>query len=368
MLDALIVVSSDPRYDARSTKFLNSLLEAGLKARVIGTSSDNEAEETEAIIRVPVDARGGKKFFLQFYGRIVPRCLNTPAKVVIAGDLFSLPPAILAKRKSMRFGIQSRLIYDSKELYRELPSLKRKKSSFLFWMIVENQSIKRTDRVLTVNESIAEILEVKWHLPVTVVMNVPESSVAITGRPKSLDRIFLAFSGGLQPERGLENLIRLVSLLPRKYEIRFVGDGSMREELERLAQKLDVGSRVHFVGRVKNSEVIDRLSQSHVGIYLMENTGLCHYLALPNKLFQFLSAGLPVIVPTFPEMEKIVRKYDVGKSVDPKNLEEAARAVVAITSDAEVYRRYVANCEKAARELNWRVEKDKFVKVVKELI
>jgi glycosyltransferase involved in cell wall biosynthesis len=374
-LDVLIVASSDPRYDSRSSKYLSCLLEAGLNARVIGISSDGTSDESDSLTRIPVTRRAGKRFFLQFYQRIISEVRKSPAKVVIAGDLFSLPPSIINKRRFSRKGLAQakkdfavKLIYDSKELYEELPSLKLKRSSFLFWNFVERASIKYIDQVLTVNKSIADILESKWHLPTTVIMNVADVACvpAIGGR--SLDKVMLVFSGGLQDGRGLHNLIRLLTLLPDRYELRFVGEGGLRTELENLAASLNLSSRVHFTGRVKNTEVIEELSKATLGIYLMENSGLCHYLALPNKLFQFISARLPVIVPTFPEMEKIVSQFEIGAAVDPANIDAVASKVLELTSSRENYLRLVENCEKAANVLNWKVEKEKFLEVIRRLV
>ncbi len=367
-LDVLIVVSSDPRYDSRSTKYLSSLLEAGLKAKVIGISTDGTSEKTSDMVRVPITSKGGKKFFLQFYRRVIPEVRRSPAKVVIAGDLFSLPPAIINKRRYSRKGNSVKLIYDSKELYEELPSLKIKHSSFLFWNFVEKSSIRFVDAIMTVNQSIANILEAKWHTPSTVVMNVPDKFIRKETSKKSFDKIILVFSGGLQPGRGLNILVNLMTILPERYELNFVGDGQLHEELVQQAAALHLQDRVHFLGKVKTTEVIDQLAKAHIGVSLTENIGRSYYLSSPNKLFQAISAGLPVIVSNFPEMEKIVNKFQIGAAVNPSDIEEIARTVLAFTQDEEVYNKFAQNCARAASILNWQVEKEKFLSLVKSLI
>lgn len=367
-LDVLIFVSSDPRYDTRSTKYLASLKTAGYKARLVGVCSDGKIEKNEELVRLPVTSKGGKGFFFQFYEKAVLEALKSDARIVIAGDLFSLMPAVINKQRHNRKSRPVRLIYDSKELYDALPSLQGKRSSFLFWNLVEKSSIRYVDSVFTVNESIADILETKWHLPTNVLMNVPIRQDVPSLSPKSFDRIFLTFSGGMQPGRGLPGLIRLISILPHKYQLRFVGDGAMREQLADHASVLGVQDRVHFVGRVRNDEVVAELSKGHIGMYLMENTGLCHYLSLPNKLFQFIAARLPVIVPKFPEMERIVTKYEIGASVDTSDIQEVAKTVEGFTSTVERYISLVSNCEKAAEVLNWQVEEKKFLSVISDLL
>jgi glycosyltransferase involved in cell wall biosynthesis len=368
MLDVLIVVSSDPQYDSRSSKYLSCLLDAGFNAKVIGISSDNTFNDIDNVIRVPITQRTGKRFFLQFYQRIIPEVRKFPTKIVIAGDLFSLPPAIINKRRYSTRSQPVRLVYDSKELYAELPSLKLKRGSFLFWNLVEKASLRYVDRVLTVNKSIAGILKDKWHLPTAVIMNVPDATRFKDAGKRSLDKITLAFSGGMQGGRGLHDLIKLMTLLPDNYELKLIGDGGLRLDLERFAASLNLSRRVHFIGRVKNTEVIEELSKATLGVYLMENSGLCHYLALPNKLFQFISARLPVIVPTFPEMQDIVSKYEIGEAVDPTDISTTASKILELTSDAEEYQRLVDNCDRAAEILNWEVEKEKFLELIKRLV
>ncbi len=365
--DVLIIVSSDPRYDTRSSKFLKTLSDAGHKALVVGVCSDGIQDNTSGVVRVPITAKAGKSFFLQFYQKVIPYAMKTSARVVIAGDLFSLPPAIINKQRHANKSHPVHLIYDSKELYQELPSLKRKKSSFVFWNFIEKASIRYVDSAFTVNDSISGILEPKWDIPFTVVMNVPPKTDPPAAK-KMGDRVLLAFSGGLQPGRGLPELVGLLTRLPDNYELKIIGDGALRGELESLALSLKLGERVHFTGRVENSKVIAELAEAHVGVYLMENAGLCHYLAVPNKFFQFISARLPVIVPKFPEMEKIVNQYDIGGAIDTADPAVAADLIMKITSDRMVYDRMRANCEKAATDLNWEVEKEKFLAAVEPLI
>lgn len=369
MLHVLIVVSSDPQYDSRSTKYLNSLLEAGFKAKVVGISNDGTSEKSDTMVRIPLDANRGKKFFLQFYRRVIPEVRNSPAKFIIAGDLFSLPPAIINKRKYSQRENPVKLIYDSKELYEELPSLKVKRSSFIFWNLVEKNSIRFVDGIITVNKSIADILETKWHMHPAVIMNVPETINSTNeAAAKSFDKIFLTFSGGLQPGRGLHSLIKLLSALPEKYELRFVGDGDLRNELEHQAAALNLSKRTHFVGKVKNTEILRELSESHIGMCLIENAGQSYHLSLPNKFFQYITAGLPVIASDFPEMAAIVNKFQIGAAIDPVDLTNAAKKVLELTADKKVYLKLAANCREAAKVLNWQVEKEKFLSFIKSLM
>jgi glycosyltransferase involved in cell wall biosynthesis len=86
---------------------------------------------------------------------------------------------------------------------------------------------------------------------------------------------------------------------------------------------------------------------------LIENYGKSYYLSLPNKLFEYCHSQVPVLCSNFPEMEKIVTKYDIGDKVDPENRNEIINIVKNIFSNPDLYNRYKQNCISAAKELNW---------------
>lgn len=373
VLDVLIIASSDPAYDTRSSKFYSALIQAGYSARLIGITNEeisqtHNNEGSTGISRVKINSRGGKKFFFQFYNKLIPFAVKNPARVIIAADLFAIPIAIILKKKFSYLSPYPKILYDSKELYSELPSLKVKRSSYYFWTIVERSSVRYIDHVLTVNESIANLLSQRWHQKITVIMNVPECDPVHELMYKSFNTIYLAFTGGIQRGRGITKLVNLLSYLPLNYHLKLIGDGELNDTVVELATKQNVQNRVHMIGRVKSSEVISELQKAHIGIYLMENTGLCHFLALPNKLFQYICAGLPVVVSDFPEMKRIIDMYNVGITVSPINLEAVANSIRSIIEDERKYNQYRINCIKAIEELNWNVEKQKFIGVINSLL
>jgi glycosyltransferase involved in cell wall biosynthesis len=369
MLDVLIVISSDPLYDSRSTKYFNSLLEAGLKTKLVGISADGTYEKNERVIRFPIKPSHGKRFFAQFYRNVIPETWNSPTRLIIAGDLFSLLPAVLNKLRFSRKGSAVKLIYDSKEFYEELPSLKLKRSSFLFWNSFEKSLVKFADSIITVNQSIADILIAKWHKPTNVIMNVPDTANLHKKRSseKSFSKIYLTFSGGLQFGRGLNNILKILSLLPEKYQLRLIGDGELRDKLESRAASLNLSNRVEFVGKVKNTELLNEISKSHIGICLIENVGGSYHLSLPNKLFQYIAAGIPVVASNFPELSKIVDGNKVGVTVDPEDLQATAEKILEITADMSLYERLCENCIKTSEKFNWKIEKEKLLTLVKKL-
>ncbi|MDZ7765466.1 MAG: glycosyltransferase [Melioribacteraceae bacterium] len=96
-----------------------------------------------------------------------------------------------------------------------------------------------------------------------------------------------------------------------------------------------------------------------VGVCLIENISISYYHALPNKLFEYIMAGIPVISSSLPQMKKIVEQYNVGVCVDLEKTTDVSNDLNEMLSDESKLETYKDNCKKAAQELNWDVEFEK---------
>jgi len=110
-------------------------------------------------------------------------------------------------------------------------------------------------------------------------------------------------------------------------------------------------------------------ASADVGIHLIENTCLNHYYCLPNKLFEYMMVGLPVVMSDFPEMGKVVREAQVGLLVDPADPVQVAEALERLLSDERLRRRFSEHGLKAAKEqYNWERESSKLEQVYLDLV
>ena len=77
--------------------------------------------------------------------------------------------------------------------------------------------------------------------------------------------------------------------------------------------------RIHFLGAVNHNELLTYTASADIGLALIENISISYYYALPNKLFEYIMAGVPILSSNLPQMKKVIDDYQVGKYVDPEH-------------------------------------------------
>lgn len=139
------------------------------------------------------------------------------------------------------------------------------------------------------------------------------------------------YQGGYAPGRGLEVLIQAAPSLPDGAHLVLLGDGRYRAELEQLVEAYDIGDRVHFVEAVPPAELLSVTASATVGVVPYQPVSMNNRLALPNKIFEYVAAGLPVVASDVPEMRRIVQESGAGALYDPyspASLSEAMNRVL----------------------------------------
>jgi glycosyltransferase involved in cell wall biosynthesis len=138
-----------------------------------------------------------------------------------------------------------------------------------------------------------------------------------------------------------------------------LGDGEQKNNFQSLADELKISHRVFFVGTINQQELINYTAGGDIGLSLIENISMSYYHALPNKMFEYIMAGLPVLVSELPQMKKIVDTYQVGESIKIENEENIISVLNRWQSNPEILRSFRNNCAPAANELNWQKEFDR---------
>ncbi|WP_372921385.1 glycosyltransferase family 4 protein [Roseovarius sp.] len=160
------------------------------------------------------------------------------------------------------------------------------------------------------------------------------------------------YQGGLQPGRGLEDLVHAATEIPRAYFV-FVGGGSLYKALTGLTGELGLDSRVKFIDTVPLADLPWYTASADIGVQPIENTCLNHFTTDSNKLFEYVMAGLPVVASRLPEICKMVQAHELGLLVSPGDREELIEALRRFVSDSDLRAHYAANARKAAKMLNW---------------
>ena len=188
-------------------------------------------------------------------------------------------------------------------------------------------------------------------------------------RPFSERPVIGAYVGGGSPERGIKEVVQALALLPQDidFELHIAGNISPPEFLHELTT-LPGWQRVKLLGWQTRSQVADLFGNARFGIVMFLPIAN-HLNSEPTKLFEYMSAGLPVIASNFPHWENLIKENGFGILADPKNPKSIADAILHMLSNPDCAEEMGLRGKKAVtKKYNWELEKEKLVKLYKEIL
>ena len=357
-------------YDSRITNLYNSFSERGYKVEVVSYDWLTKGFKTE---RGKISVYKLKKgsfpilYYLKFSFYLSYHLLFTKADLIFAEDVYTLPFVVMFARIK-----KAKVCYDSREIYSQLAGLSTKKNVQAFWSWIEKTCIKRVDIIMTTGELDSAYIEKKYNLEGTVVIRnlplaqeIPESFDFRKHLDLREDDKILLYQGVILPGRGLRIIIDIIDRLPNCILV-VLGDGEYREYFQSVVKEKKLNDKVIFFGKVKQDELLKYTSGADIGLAIIENLSLSYYYALPNKMFEYIYCGLPVIASNLPQMKQITDKYNVGMIVHEENKEEIVMAINTLVQDKEVRSKLAYNCKIASLELNWQIEIQKLFNLLEQ--
>ena len=345
-----VVVSNDLVFDQRVSKTCQSLQDANYQVALWGVlkSDSKPISRNYDVVRQRVFFKKGAAFYAALNIRLFFYLLFAKYDVIWANDLDTLWPAVWAKRIR-----EKKLIYDSHEYFTEAEGLTGRDRVKRIWENIEKKCIPFVDVFLTVNESIAAIYRTQYKREVLVQRNMPVERVGEGGR--GLERVgegYVILQGAyIDPDRGGMELVEAFQYV-QSVKLKIVGAGRDLPRMKQRAAELNLGDKIEFIDRLPYEELRQLTKGAKLGVSLDKPMHLNYTLSLPNKIFDYIHAGVPVLVSPLVELQRIVSEYQVGVVVDdvhPKVIAEAIEQAIASND----YPRWVSNCEQAARVLNW---------------
>ena len=349
---------------------------AGAPAIARGVT-DSPAETAR---RVPIHVR----LWMGVYRRLaVPLQIRShrrnAKRAVPRGDLvhgmafMGIPVAITIGRRD-----RIPVVYDARDIHLDARNLARmgKPARWLFGR-TERAWARSADRVISVNDSYADVLGERWDIPrPLVIMNCSYRYTPPSPRRRLFhdalglppDRRVVLYHGGLFPWRGIEQLVEAIRAVPDATLV-LMGYGVLEPTLRAWESDGAMAGQVRVMPAVPPDELHDWVAAADVAAMPIQGDTLNHRLTTPNKLFEAMAAGVPAVVSDLPGMSAIVRDADSGILVDPTDVAAIAAAIRRITalSDAD-WLAWSRRCVTAAHDrYNWEAQVGKLLDLYTEL-
>lgn len=349
-------VINDLVTDNRVHKVALSLQKMGFEPMLIGRilPGSQPVERIYPTHRMKLIFSKGPLFYFEYNLRLLFFLLNTKVDVLVANDLDTLAANYLASK------IKGKpLVYDSHEYFTEVPELIGRLRVKSIWKWLERKLVPKVDAAYTVCDSIAKVYGDLYAIDFKVVRNLPVCSehgdIPIEISSNQGAAKIIIYQGALNMGRGIEATIRAMQFV-EKAELWLVGDGDLTAQLKQLVEELHLEGKVRFLGKLPIARLSEVTRQADLGISLEEDLGLNYRFALPNKLFDYIQAGVPVMVSNLPEMRRIVEQYEIGAIAQTHQPKELAEKMTSVLFDSEKNALWKKNLPQAAKELCWENE------------
>lgn len=352
-----VAVTNDISTDYRVHKICNYLIEKGFLVNVYGRVLPNTlaVKRNYKTIRKKHIFNSNFLFYAEYNLRLFFFLLFKKNSYILANDLDTLPACFFASKLK-----KTELIYDSHELFSEGPELQGRKFVQNFWRKLEDFFLPKIKKAYTVSTSIAEFYDKKYQNKMGVIKNVPLKNDVLKTENVSFptDKKTILYQGVLNPGRGLKPMIKALKFIDN-LDLVIIGYGKVEQELKEFAALEKMENRVHFLGRISREKLFNYTKLATLGMVLEEPLGKSFEYSLPNKLFDYINAELPIIAGNMPEISKIIKKYKVGLMVDDYSPEKIAEKVNELLNNPSLVSK-IKQHQKIAKEiLCWEKESKK---------
>lgn len=358
MKRVILSVTEDLYTDQRMDKMSLFLHKKGFDVTLVGRCyGDSPVLEKRPYKtkRLRLLFRKGSIFYAEYTIRLLFYLLFKKCDLLVANDLDTLLPNYLVSKWRKK-----PLVYDSHEYFCGELSVVSKPISYKVWHGIEKFCFPKLKTVITVSQSIVDQYEKEYGIRPYLVRNIPPAATPlVTATRQSLqmpdDKTVLLLQGsGINEGRGGEEIVQAMQYLPDCH-LFIVGNGTVLPQLKKMSAEMHLQDRITFVPRQTPENLFNYTSLADMGMAIDTDQSANLRFSLPNKIFDYIKAGLPMVVSNLVERARIVRQYKVGtiaESVTP----EALAAAVKELSDPELLAQCRENCKTAARELTWENE------------
>jgi glycosyltransferase involved in cell wall biosynthesis len=312
--------------------------------------------------------RRGFLFYMFFNIRLFFYLLFHRFSLLVSNDLDTLlPNYLISKLKGLP------LVYDTHEYFTGVPELQNRHLVRGIWHSIEKSIFPHLNNIITVSDSIAVQYEKEYKKQLLTVRNCSRNSTGInpyTREELGLNpgHLVLILQGtGINTDRGGEELIAAVNRT-ENVVLLIVGGGDIIEKLLRFVSESGLGDRVKFFPKMEWNELMRFTKSADAGLCIDKDTNPNYRFSLPNKLFDYISAGIPVIASDLPETGKIINENGLGIIINQVTPEELSDAFIKLKNNPDLLRELKRNAVAAAEKVNWETESEKVIEFYKKVL
>lgn len=326
----IVSVINDLVTDQRVHKSCQTLMESGYSVHLVGRNLPHS---------LPMDSRSysskrmkllftkGPVFYAFFNIRLFLYLLFQKADGLHSNDLDTLlANFLISKIKRIP------LVYDSHEYFTEVPELQGRFAQKV-WKYLEKKLLPKLDVMITVNDSIANLYSEQRGKKVHVLRNLPKRKQSLP-TPKSRtdygiskeEYLVLIQGAGINVDRGAEEAVESMRYLDG-VKLLIIGGGDVMPILKGMVKEFQLQDKVIFMEKKMPKELPSYTAMADLGLSLDKDTNLNYRFSLPNKIFDYISCGVPVLSSQLPEVLRIVDGYELGLTVSSHNPHEIANAI-----------------------------------------
>ncbi len=365
MKTIIIAVTNDLVNDQRVLRVISSVKKSGYRIIFIGRCLRNSPAVNSKDflpVRFRLFFNKGFLFYAEFNIRLFLFLLFYRANFYIANDLDTLPAMYMASKLK---GVT--LIYDSHEFFTGLHEIQERKCVKKVWEGLEKFIFPKLKYTITVNDSIAGLFYANYGKRPLVIRNFahyrkPGHTTSDLPFKTNGKKFFIIQGTGINFGRGVEEATLAMKFIDDALLV-IVGKGLALPGIKKLIQNESLQNKIILIETLPYDQLIQITAGARAGISLDKPLSLNYLYSLPNKISDYVQAGIPQIVSNIPEVAKLVNQYGIGMVCPNAEPEEIARCYNLMLNDDELYRNYKHNIESAAKELCWEREENKLIEL-----
>lgn len=354
-----VLVSNDLEFDQRVKKTCETLRDMGFDITLVGRilPTSNSFQRSYEIKRFKLPFHSGVGFYLCLQVALFFYLWRKKTDVILANDLDTLWPAYLISKWRKKG-----LVYDSHELFTEAEGLTGHPIKKGIWSFLERSIVPKLKKMYTVNETIAGIFENKYRIPVGVVRNIARLENALPQITREqlhlpLDKHLVLLQGSyIDPDRGGEEAVLSMKYLDN-VQLLIIGSGRAIPDLRKLVHQENLSDKVTILDKMPFDLLREYTACADFGLSLDKPLHLNYTYSLPNKVFDYIHCGVPIIVSDLPELRRLVIEYNVGIIVEELTPMGLAKTIKSAVEDQQ-NKVWKQNCLNARQSLSWQNESE----------